>query len=60
MKEYRWTIQLGGIRIGWVKYKHWNHFYEHYYRGYIRIGHLDFYNERKFDGSVVVCKEETK
>ena len=54
MKEYRWTIQLGGIRIGWVKYKHWNHFYEHYYRGYIRIGHLDFYNERKFDGRVLL------
>lgn len=53
MAEYSWTIQLGTIRIGWIKYKYWNNFYEHYYRGYVRIGHLDFYNESKYDGTVI-------
>lgn len=57
MAEYSWTIQLGAIRIGWIKYKCWTDFYEHYYRGYVRIGHLDFYNERKFDGRSIVKTE---
>lgn len=49
MAEYSWTIQLGKVRIGWIKYKCWEQFFEHCYRGYVRVGHLDFYNEQKFD-----------
>lgn len=53
MAEYNWTIQIGWIRVGWIKYKYWNDLYEHYYRGYVRIGHLDFYNSRKYNGSTL-------
>ena len=53
MAEYSWTIEIGALRIGWIKYKCWNTFYEHYYRGYVRIGHLDFYNSSRNDGTTL-------
>lgn len=53
MTEYVWTLQLGAIRIGWIKRRYWTSFYEHCYRGYVRFGHLDFYNGRKFDGTTI-------
>lgn len=48
MAEYSWTIQIFQWRIGWIKYKYWNSFFEFYNKGYIRFGHLDIYNEKKF------------
>ena len=53
MAEYSWTLELGAIRIGWIRFKYWIQFYEHCYRGYVRFGHLDFYNEKKFDGTML-------
>ena len=53
MAEYSWAIQIGAVRIGWIKHKYWSNFYEHYYRGYIRIGHLDFYNASRDDGTTL-------
>ena len=47
MAEYSWTIQLGAWRMGWIKYNIGNPFYERQ-RGYIRFGHLDFYNSKTF------------
>lgn len=49
MAEYSWTIQVGPWRIGWIKYKYWNSFFDCRFKGYKRIGHLDFYNEIIFD-----------
>ena len=59
MAEYSWTIEIGAFRIGWIKYKYWNAFYEHYYRGYVRIGHLDFYNSSRDDGTTLKEEEES-
>ena len=58
MAEYSWTIQIGAIRLGWIRHKYWNSLYEHHYRGYVRIGHLDFYNEKKFDGRPIAKSTE--
>ena len=40
MAEYIWTINLFGLRIGWMKY-----FGRWFYKtdGYLMIGKLDFY-----------------
>lgn len=42
MAEYIWTINIFGIRIGWMKYLV-NWFYKT--DGYFMIGKLDFYWE---------------
>lgn len=40
MAEYIWTINIFGIRIGWLKYcLNWLYYQE----GYCSIGKLDFY-----------------
>lgn len=42
MAEYSWVVNIGRLRIGWLKY-HWGWVMNRQSGLYIQIGKLDFY-----------------
>ena len=53
MTEYVFSFTVFGWRVGMLPYNIYNKFYEHVYKGLFRIWLFEFYNENKFDGSLI-------